>query len=321
MRWSLMFRPWRRRDHSLSAHRLANEAQGEMGNDTNVAWPNIFLSASRRENRTAACPLDTCSASASRSLPPSRRRAIRAWPSTVVKSVADRSRRTRASCAAQTCRSAGTRGNAHHDRALHVQPWPLSRFQLSETRCRRTALAHDAQCRFGAAKWGIESGGIIVAERPHRKPAEKSPAELCSRLSNFRAKAARPVSSGRQTRYQYTRVTHGTHDSPVPCRQRRAAATGVEDVHLLRLASCGKAYARSVGARSMLNTSVSESGRRSFPVDARPRWLEGGHGFLVVDSANPRHLWGSDERILSVSYEGSAISSEFVGFFYFLGQA
>jgi hypothetical protein len=72
--------------------------------------------------------------------------------------------------------------------------------------------------------------------------------------------------------------------------------------------TCSGCEARSkVAPRSVLDTSVSEGAQRAFPVDVHRPPPEARRGFLVVDSTNPRHLWGSDERIFSVSHEGSAM--------------
>jgi hypothetical protein len=214
----------------------------------------------------------------------------------------------------------------HSWQAMAIEPIPAE--QDTAVRVRST---HDAQCRFGAAKWGIESGGTIVAERPHRKSAEVAvlsyvvgSASSAQRRHDLSAAGGRLGINTRASLMEHTKALGWCHRAR-PCRATRHAPA-TDDVRLLRLASgagAGRqsAGARSVGARSMLNTSVSESARPWFPGDARRRPLEGGRGFLVVDSANPRHLWGSDERIFSVSYEGSAIASEFLGFFYFLGQA
>lgn len=139
-----------------------------------------------------------------------------------------------------------------------------------------------------------------------------------------------------------------TSTSASPMEHTTALRRSVGCLRALPMYTCSGSLTRAaVASWSMLDTSVSEGAHRSFPGDVCQRRPGERRGFLVVDSTKPRHLWGSDGRIFSVSNEGSATSTESPssgspsfrspsfrspssmspsstvssGFFYFLGQA
>lgn len=203
---------------------------------------------------------------------------------------------------------------------MAIEPIPAEQDTPRSESIRRTTRSVDSEQQSGGSK-----AEALLSRNAHTENLREvallsyvvGSATSAQRRHDLSAADASLVTNTRASPMEHTTALCRAHQRRA--HLRRADQPPAEDVRLLRLA-CGD-RARSVGARSMLNTSVSERARRSFPVDARPLRLEGGRGFMVVDSANPRHLWGSDERIFSVRCEGSPISSEFVGFFYFLGQA
>jgi len=101
-----------------------------------------------------------------------------------------------------------------------------------------------------------------------------------------------------------------TSTSASPMEHTTALRRSAGCLRALPMYTCSGSVTRGkVAPWSMLDTSVSEGAQRSFPGDVCRRRPAVRRGFLVVDSTEPRHLWGSDGRIFDVS------------FFYFLGQA
>jgi hypothetical protein len=76
----------------------------------------------------------------------------------------------------------------------------------------------------------------------------------------------------------------------------------------------GSPERRAQALSDMLGARVSSAALDPFPGGAGLGDHGARSGFLVVDHANPRHLFGSDE-LASASDEGAQ------SFFYFLGQA
>jgi hypothetical protein len=243
---------------------------------------------------------------------------------------------------ARTRRSAESRCARHSRQAMAIEPIPAEQDTARSESVRRTTRSVDSEQQSGGSKAEALLSRNAYTENL-RQVAVLSyvvgSASSAQRRHDLSAAGGRLVINTRASLMEHTKALGWCHQCRaarfVPPAMRRtmytcsgSSAVAVR-VGRVRVGSAGRqsAGARSVGARSMLNTSVSESARPSFPGDARRRRLEGGRGFPVVDSAKPRHLWGSDERIFSVSCEGSATSSEVLssseslGFFYFLGQA